>query len=287
MIGLCFFFGGINRYEQYFNMSVAQATSMMLLLAVVSLVVPTASRLMVSHVTNHDVVIQSRGTSVVILVSYSLYLFFQLHTHRAVYEAPSTKTKARPVMDRLKSSTVVPARFRSKAVVTAPQSHSADEEDEDELEEPQLSVWVAWLTLIISTALVALNAEYATGSVQTMVQEAGISQTFVGFVIFPLLNNDPRAIYIATKDKMDLCIGLTLDKCLQTSLLVIPVLIIVGWGMHNENFSLDFEGFPVAVTFASIIVVAYAIQQGKSHWLMGALLVKIYVIVALATYFIH
>jgi len=285
MTGLCFFFGGINRLEQAFNVNVAHTVSMMLLLAVFSLVVPTASRLMVSGVTDYDVVVQSRGTSVVILISYCLYLFFQLKTHTMIFEWPSEKNETRDVGEKFKRA-VIPEKFRTKTPPQSSENHTPLDL-EDEPEEPQLSVRIAVLALTVSTALVALNAEFATGSVQRMVREAGISQTFVGIVIFPILSNDPESIMVAMKDRMHLSISLTLDKCMQTALFIVPLLIIVAWVIGNDDMTLDFDGFPVAITFASILVVAYAVQLGKSNWLIGALLIKIYVIVALATYFVR
>lgn len=42
VMGMCFFFGGINRPEQHFNMVVAQTASSLLALAVASLIIPTA-----------------------------------------------------------------------------------------------------------------------------------------------------------------------------------------------------------------------------------------------------
>ena len=284
MTGLCFFAGGINRIEQAFNVVVAQTVSMMLLLAVVSLVVPTASRLMVAGVTDHDVVIQSRGTSIIILVSYALYIFFQLRTHRRMFDTPSAKNPTRSVIpEKLRRPSSPPKIDRGPLGLQL----SDIDKDEDEIEEPTLSFPVAILTLIISTVLVAFNAEFATGSVQTMISSTHLSQTFVGFVIFPLLSNDPESIVLAIKDKLYLSISLTLDKCMQVALLIVPLLVMIAWAMGEQEMSLDFEGFPVAITFAAVIVVAYVVQEGKSNWLMGALLVKIYVIVALATYFIH
>ena len=51
--------------------------------------------------------------------------------------------------------------------------------------------------------------------------------------------------------------------------------------------TLELDGFSVAATFVSILIVSYVVQDGRSNWLVGALLVKIYVIVALAAYFIR
>ncbi|KIW14783.1 calcium/proton exchanger [Exophiala spinifera] len=305
MTGLCFFFGGINRIEQTFNVTVAQTVSMMLLLAVISLVVPTASRLMVAGITDHDIVVQSRGTSIMILVSYALYLLFQLKMHRRLFDKPSE----RPRKVAIKKSTrvVVPDKLRPSPPVAAARREQIEDSPEDEYREeedgggnddddddddveaeeeetPVLSFLAAFVTLIVSTVLVAFNADFAIGSVQKMVRQAGVSQTFVGFVIFPLLSNDPESIFLAARNKLYLSISLTLDKCMQVALLIVPLLVMIAWAMANEEMTLDFDGFPVVVSFAFVIVVAYVVQEGKSNWLTGALLVKVYVIVALATY---
>lgn len=42
VLGMCFFLGGMNRVEQFFNVTVAQTASSLLSLAVASLIIPTA-----------------------------------------------------------------------------------------------------------------------------------------------------------------------------------------------------------------------------------------------------
>lgn len=42
VMGCCFFFGGINRVEQHFNVTVAQTASSLLAVAIASLVIPAA-----------------------------------------------------------------------------------------------------------------------------------------------------------------------------------------------------------------------------------------------------
>jgi calcium/proton exchanger cax len=42
VMGMCFFFGGLNRIEQHFNVTVAQTASSLLALAVGSLIIPAA-----------------------------------------------------------------------------------------------------------------------------------------------------------------------------------------------------------------------------------------------------
>lgn len=42
VMGMCFFFGGLNRVKQHFNITVAQTASSMLALAVGTLIIPAA-----------------------------------------------------------------------------------------------------------------------------------------------------------------------------------------------------------------------------------------------------
>jgi Ca2+:H+ antiporter len=44
VLGMCFFAGGLNRVEQFFNVTVAQTASSLLALSVGSLIIPTAFR---------------------------------------------------------------------------------------------------------------------------------------------------------------------------------------------------------------------------------------------------
>ena len=79
------------------------------------------------------------------------------------------------------------------------------------------------------TVLIGFNLEFATSSIQSMVRQAGsLTQTFVSFVVLPLLSNDPTSIVNAVKDKMDLCVALTLERCMQTVLMVVPIIIIIA-----------------------------------------------------------
>jgi Ca2+:H+ antiporter len=84
-MGMCFFFGGFNRIEQEFNMTVAQTASSLLFLAVAALIIPTAFQDWSSAPTVNDtkpgVAELSRGTSIMLLIVYACYLFFQLKSH--------------------------------------------------------------------------------------------------------------------------------------------------------------------------------------------------------------
>lgn len=161
-----------------------------------------------------------------------------------------------------------------------------DEVDEDDCERPTLSIVGAVLTLLVSLALIGFNGELATNSIQALVNPVGLSPTLIGIAIVPIINADIGVVTLAMKEKMDDSIALTLEKCMQTALLIIPLIIITAWGMGIENMSMDFDGFAAVVMFTPVILVTFVIEDGRTNWLVGALLVKVYVIVALAAFFV-
>ncbi|KAK5260486.1 hypothetical protein LTR96_011900, partial [Exophiala xenobiotica] len=83
VMGMCFFFGGFNRLEQAFNLTVAQTASSLLFLGVSGLIIPTAfaewagtsSGTTVNRATQSanprlGIAALSRGTAVLLLIVY-------------------------------------------------------------------------------------------------------------------------------------------------------------------------------------------------------------------------
>jgi Ca2+:H+ antiporter len=68
------------------------------------------------------------------------------------------------------------------------------------------------------------------------------------------------------------------------ALFVTPFLVLVGW-ISDIDMSMDFEIFETAALFASIFVVNALIEDGKTHWLEGWMLLASYCIIALGFYF--
>lgn len=296
--GLSFLLGGIQRYEQYFNVPIARTISMLLLLATTSLVIPTAAHMM-TNTKPEGILAQSRGTSVVILISYVLWLIFSLKSHRALFGAPSQKAKKRRWW---RISGASGGQVQVHEIV---KFDYKEDENEEDIRECALSLAGALISLVISVVLVAFNTQFATDSIQALLLQHKISQTFLGLVILPLISNDTTAITVATKDKMDISIALTLERCMQTSLLIVPLTVLLGWILGVDDMTLEFDGFSIAALFASIVIVSYVVQEGKSNWyvidrsllllltdsttyrLTGALLIKVFIIIALAAFYIH
>ena len=143
-----------------------------------------------------------------LLLVYGAYLYFQLQTHAEMYNAPSLKVDKRRT--KVEGGDATKRLATMGAGISATMGGSAAQEnpsrEPEEKEEPQLSIWVAVLTLAISTAFVALCAEYMVDSIDALTTpSSGLSKTFVGLILLPIVGNAAEhatAVTVACKDKM-------------------------------------------------------------------------------------
>ncbi|KAK5165239.1 uncharacterized protein LTR77_009337 [Saxophila tyrrhenica] len=303
VLGMCFFLGGINRKEQFFNVTVAQTAASLLALAIGSLIIPTASRIFASVDTG--IAPTSRGTSVLLLVTYGCYLLFQLRTHTDMYNEPSQKAPKLSSGKKSKgdaSKGIAAIGAGTGAAVGASDATRGDmfADDEEEGEVPQLTRLGALVTLAGSTVLVALCAEFMVSAIDAVAED--VPEEFIGLILLPIVGNAAEhatAVTVAIKDKMDLSIGVACGSSLQIALLVLPFMVLLNWfgvgalspgdpqwiSAEASVMTLAFDGFQVSVLFISVVIVNYLIQDGKSHWLEGVLLMITYMIIALAAWF--
>ncbi|KAI1142007.1 Calcium/proton exchanger [Hypoxylon sp. FL0543] len=303
VLGMCFFCGGINRREQFFNTTVAQTAASLLALAVGSLIVPTVfahtddlyqGEIQLSPTAVPDL---SHGVAIILLIVYASYLFFQMKTHVKLFNEESQKVEGKPIFKKsLPENAIASGVARAGAgasigvrnmnengelskLMLNPLGHAEEDEDEG----PQLSFIVAFATLIGATVIIALCAEGMVSGIEAITATGAISEEFVGLILLPIVGNaceHATAVTVAIKDKMDLAIGVAIGSSMQVALLLIPLLVIIGWGANKPEMTLAFDTFQVIVLFVSVLLVNYLIGDGKSHWLEGLILTCLYGIIA-------
>ena len=223
VLGCCFFFGGLKYHVQKFNETVASTMSSLMAVASASLVIPAA--LYAVMTTNskealEHIKVLSHGTAVILLILYVLYLYFQLKSHKELFDGEQ-------------------------------------QEGGDDDEEQILSPWAAGVALVVVTVMVAVCAEYLVDSIDSIVETMHISKTFIGLILLPIVGNAAEhvtAVVVSMKNKMDLAIGVAIGSSMQIALLVTPFLVILGWIM-NQDMTLHFETFETVVFFLSVLVV--------------------------------
>ncbi|KAL1957437.1 hypothetical protein VTO42DRAFT_6005 [Malbranchea cinnamomea] len=260
VLGCCFLFGGIRHHEQTFNSTVASTMSSLMAVASASLIIPATLFAAMSNSKSDaqgNILILSHGTSIILLIVYIMYLFFQLKSHSDLFES--------------ESGTNLEAQNQS---------------EESEHDERILQPWAAAVVLLIVTVAVSVCAEFLVSSIDSIVESTSMSKTFIGIILIPIVGNAAEhvtAIVVACKNKMDLAIGVAIGSSLQIALFVTPFLVILGWVMDRE-MTLHFQTFETVTFFLSGLVVTLLIQDGKSNYLEGGLCLGMYIIIALAFY---
>ncbi|GAM84155.1 hypothetical protein ANO11243_021480 [Dothideomycetidae sp. 11243] len=256
ILGMAFLLGGLRFQEQVYNNTVTQMSACLLSLSVISLLLPTAFHASFSNtaLADHNTLKISRATSVVLLIIYILYLLFQLKSHAYLYES-------------------------------TPQ-HIIDEESHPGILADVLDTSTAVL-LLVSTALVAVCAEFLVDSIPGMLSNSTISQEFVGLIILPIVSNAAEhftAVTVAAKNKMDLAIGVSVGSSIQISLFVTPFIVILGW-IIGRDMTLYFSLFETVCLFVTVFVVNFLVLDGRSNYLEGSLLMAAYTIIAVCAFF--
>ena len=169
---------------------------------------------------------------------------------------------------RMPSSTAVP----KGATVDPPPLHQPAD----------MSRTAAVVMLMVSTALVAVCAEFLVDAIPEMIQNSSVSQAFIGLIILPIVSNAAEhvtAVSVAAKNKMDLAIGVSVGSSIQIAIFITPLVVILGWCM-NKDMSLYFTLFETISLFATAFVVNFLVLDGRSNYLEGSLLIAAYVIIA-------
>ncbi|EXJ89388.1 hypothetical protein A1O3_02455 [Capronia epimyces CBS 606.96] len=147
---------------------------------------------------------------------------------------------------------------------------------------PPMGQTASIILLLVSTALVALCAEFLVGSIEHLVENSPLSEAFVGLIILPIVGNAAEhvtAVTVAAKNKLDLALGVALGSSIQIALFVTPVVVILGW-ILDKDMSLYFSLFETGSLFVSTFIVNFLVLDGRSNYLEGALLCACYIIIA-------
>jgi Ca2+:H+ antiporter len=247
MLGTALFVGGLRHHVQEYNKAGAHLQIDMLLLATVTLLVPSALAGVEELRASRFLEELSIGLSILLIVSYVLALVFSLGTHRELF------------------------------VSSARDAH----------EEKPWPLGVAIAGLAVATVLIALVSEIFVESVQQAAEQLGMSPAFVGFVIVALAGAAPgfmTAASAARKNRLDLTVGITMGSAAQIALFVAPVLAVASYFVAPSPMTLSFRPGQVLVVFISMLTAAIVVSSGRSGWYTGTQLIAIYLVFAITLY---
>lgn len=246
VMGASLLAGGLRHGVQRFDRSQAGLNSTMLVLAVIALGIPSLFSHAIETSSHMAVEYLSLGVAAVMILVYALS---QLYA------------------------------FRNGSAAAGPaESHGG----------PKWSLARAVGVLIVSTGLIAWLSEVLVGAVEPVLEHLGWTEFFIGVVIIPLVGNVAEhmvAVQVAAKNQMDLSLCISVGSGLQIALFVAPVLVFLSLAMGNP-LTLVFNQFELAALIAASLIAGLVSLDGESNWMEGIQLLVVYVILALAFFFL-
>jgi Ca2+:H+ antiporter len=248
-LGLSFFVGGTIYKEQEYNARAARNQCSLMLLAAVALIVPSIFH---GFITPETIAIEqqlSNTVAVVLLGVYLLSLIFMLKTHPGFFAA----------------------------------------EGGEHHEEPTWSKGLAIGVLIGTSVALAFVSETLVGSIGETARTLGLSKAFIGIILLALIGGAAEiyaAVNSARKNQLDLTLGIAIGSGLQLSMFVAPLLVLASGFLAPQPMNLVVGGVGSILIFVSALLTMLVAEDGKSNWFKGALLVCIYLLIALFCYFL-
>jgi len=141
--------------------------------------------------------------------------------------------------------------------------------------------------LAAAIALVTLIAITLVLQIEHIIENSNVSDAFMGLILVPLVEKFAEhltAIDEAWDNQMNFALSHVLGATLQTALFNAPLTVIVSWGLHKP-MDLNFDIFNLVMLILAILTVGRFLQDQKSNYLEGFLLVILYVAIAVSAYY--
>ena len=254
ILGLSVIAGGFRYKEQTFGRENIGIQASMLFLAIIGLAVPTilASTILSPLENQEQVQLLSDALAIILMIVYILGIVFTFITHKHLFTPPET----------------------AEGIHESHGTHWSKKK--------------AFLLLAASMAGVIVVSEILVASVETTGEELGFGQLFVGAIIVGIVGNAAEhssAILLARKGKMELSIGIAAGSGTQIALFVVPILVFAGIAM-GQPFTLVFTLLELATIFLAAIILNLIVHDGRSNWFEGVMLTAVYIIIAIAFFFV-
>jgi Ca2+:H+ antiporter len=249
VFGLSLFFGGLKFKEQKFSPHIGSMNSTMLLIAVMSLMIPSMFHFVPTEHRGDDEKILSISVAILLILVYALSMVFSLKTHQDLFRGNGD-------------------------------GHS---------EKPHWSRNFAVGVLAVSTIALGLVSEVFVGQIEEVAKDFDLTELFIGAIVVAVIGNAAEhiaAVFFALKNNLDLAVNVTVGSSLQIALFVAPVAVLAGV-MMGQPMDLVFTPFELIAVFASVLIVNEITTDGRFNWFEGAQLLIMYLIIAVLFFFVR
>ena len=250
VLGLSMFCGGLKHKTQKFSKKGTNVSVTLLTFAVLSLIIPAVCTGNISMDDLNPIKYESLSIAIALImfITYLCSLFFSFFTHKDLY-----------------------------GVI-----HETPEEVHK-----KWSMKRSIITLLVATAVVALESELLVSNIEPMTEQLHLSKLFVGLIIIPIIGNAAEhatSVIMAMKNKMDISIEISIGSSLQIMLFIVPMTVFIS--LFFQPMVLIFNVYEILAIGIAVIVANKVCADGESNWIEGLQLVFIYSILAVTFFLI-
>jgi len=241
VLGVAMLLGGLRYHLQAFSTISARSYSSLMLLAIVALLFPSAYVAGSPQFDTHRLVVLSVCVALFLLITYVLYLFFSLRTHKDVMDTP-------------------------EEVGAVP-------------DESRWSLPVSIAALLASSLCAVWLSDVLVDSVTPAATALGLSQVFMGIILMGTIGNVSglvTAIKAARKDRMDLAFSVCVGSSVQQALFVAPALVLLSLVVGKAPMDFAFKPAMAVSTLLCVVLMGVLISDGQSHWMKGVQLLALF-----------
>jgi Ca2+:H+ antiporter len=239
VLGFAMLTGGLRHGTQIFDKRSASRNAIMLVLAVVALIIPSAWSQAIGAASDPKVEALSVGVAIIMMVLYGLGLL------------EVSNVKESPLSHQLAKSDL-PGWTLGQVIVVLSIS----------------TLGVLWLSETLVSATQAVIASLGVSEFFLGI----ILVPIIGNVAEHLVS-----VQLALKNKMDLSVGVATSSSLQIALFVAPLLVFISL-LLGHPMQLIFNRFELLAVLTAVVVSALVSSDGESTWLEGAGLLAVYLI---------
>lgn len=160
---------------------------------------------------------------------------------------------------------------------------------EGDVEAPHWPLRQSLIVLVIATIAVVWLSAILVSAVEPVTRTLGLSQFFIGIILIPIIGNVSEhivAVEESIKNKIELSLEIAMSSSQQIALFVAPVLVFVSL-LFGRRLTLVFNPFELVALIAAVGTSTLVASDGETNWLEGAQLVGVYLILAVAFFFVR
>ncbi|KAJ5102011.1 hypothetical protein NUU61_004233 [Penicillium alfredii] len=261
VLGGSLFLSGYDKKRLRFDRTLTTILSSLMMVVFITLAIPTAMDAFQSAqpAPSEDILLAQRITSVTLVGLLLTFLVFRLKTHAAMFAGTPFHSGRHNRAD---------SHIYGAQEIQIPQSY--------------LGNGRATLILAAATLFVFTSTSYLVSSVGVVAKTLGTNETFLSLTLIPLFGNFTkyRTIIAGSRsnNQVEQGIRAVINSVLRITMLIAPLLVIVGWMMDQPHI-LKFDEFEATTLLLSVVVMTYLISDGRSNYFEGLMLVGTYVII--------